>query len=142
MQTIYHKREPRTLSAAYRFYCGKELDNAHSAEADVLASIDILRGQMEKYPDMPQDMAELHEYCDQREPNWIDSMGRFKWINEQPSFAFAKHSGKPLRVVAEEDPGYLKWMVTKGNFPNDTKKIAQDALQGKFPVRKHGLNQK
>ncbi len=135
MQTIYHKKEPRTLSAAYSFFCGKDLTDAHSAEADVIASIEVLQGQMEKYPDIPRTMEELDEYCNQKEPNWIDSTGKFRWIAGIPSIGFSKHSGRTLKEIAANEPGFLKWML-KASFPKDAAKIAQDALQGKFPPDK------
>ena len=135
MQTIFHKKEPRTLSAAYTFFCGKEIENAHSAEADVIASIEVLEGQLKKYTDLPKSMEELAEFCDQREPNWIDSTGKFKWIGGIPTVAFSKHSGRTLKEMAEDEPGFLKWMM-KASFPKDATLIAQDALQGKFPPNK------
>ena len=135
MQTIYHKKEPRTLSAAYTFFCGKDLTDAHSAEADVIASIEVLEGQLKKYPDLPKTMEELAEFCDQREPNWIDSTGKFKWVAGIPTLAFSKHSGRTIREIAENEPGFFKWMI-KASFPKDTTQIAKDALQGKFPPDK------
>ncbi|NOY76202.1 MAG: 3'-5' exonuclease [Kiritimatiellaeota bacterium] len=134
MQTIYHKMEPRTLSAAYRFYSGKDLEDAHAAEADVLASIDVLRGQLEKYPDLPRDIDGLHEFCDQRQPNWIDSEGKFRWQGDVPIIAFGKNSGTPIKDIAENNPGFFKWMLNAA-FRKDAMKIASDALQGKFPVK-------
>ena len=134
-QTIFHKKEPRTLTAAYSFFCGKSLDNAHSAEADVLASIEVLQGQLAKYPDLPTTMEELDEYCNQREPNWIDSTGKFKWIGSVPTVGFSKHAGRTLKEIATNEPGFLKWMI-KASFPKDATQIAQNALQGKFPPDK------
>ena len=135
MQTIFHKKEPRTLSAAYTLFCGKDLKDAHSAEADVIASIEVLQGQLERYPDLPKTVEELDEFCNQKQPNWIDSTGKFKWIAGVPTVAFSKHSGRPLREIAENEPGFLKWML-KASFPKDATEIARDALQGKFPPDK------
>ena len=135
MQTIFHKQEPRTLEAALRFYCGRTLEDAHSAEADVLASIDVLQGQMEKYRDLPQDMPSLHEFCSQKAPNWIDSTGKFRYVAGVPCLGFSKYANTPLQTVAEENPGFFKWMLN-GTFPEDAKIIAQNALQGKFPAEK------
>lgn len=134
MQTIFHKREPRTLEAAHRYYCGKDLENAHSAEADVIASIDVLQGQLEKYQDLPRDIDALHEYCDQRQPNWIDSEGKFRWMGDVPIVAFGKNSGTSLQDLATNNPGFFKWMLSAA-FRKDAMQIASDAIQGKFPVK-------
>ena len=134
MQTIFHKKEPRTLTAAYKFYCGKDLEDAHSAEADVLASIDVLEGQLKKYEDLPKDVDALHEFCDQRQPNWIDSEGKFRWLGDVPIVAFGKNNGTPIREVAENNPGFFKWMQ-RAAFRKDAMQIAKDALQGKFPKK-------
>ncbi|MBN1864071.1 MAG: ribonuclease H-like domain-containing protein [Victivallales bacterium] len=135
MQTIYHKREPRTLAAAYKYFCDKNLDDAHSAEADVLASIEVLQGQLRKYQDLPNDMDKLSEYCDQSDPTWIDSTGKFKWVEGEAVVAFSKHSGTTIRELAATEPGFFKWML-KQSFRKDAMQIAQDALVGKFPVKK------
>jgi DNA polymerase-3 subunit epsilon len=134
MQTIFHKKEPRTLSAAYRFYCGRDLEDAHSAEADVLASIDVLQGQLEKYQDLPRDIDALHEFCEQRQPNWIDSEGKFRWQGDRAIIAFGKNSGKSIQEVAADNPGFFKWMLNAA-FRKDAMRIASDALRGIFPVR-------
>jgi len=135
MQTIFHKKEPRTLTAAYSFFCEKSLEDAHSAEADVLASIEVLQGQMVKYPDLPKTMEELDEFCNQKEPNWIDSTGKFKWVGGVPTVGFSKHAGRTLEEIAKNEPGFLKWMIG-ATFPKDATDIARNALQGKFPPEK------
>ncbi len=135
MQTIYHKREPRTLGAAYKYFCEKDLDGAHSAEADVMASIEVLEGQLKMYSDLPKDMEKLSEYCDQSDPTWIDSTGKFRWVEGEAIVSFSKHSGTPIRNLAATEPGFFKWML-KQSFRKDAVQIAQDALVGKFPVKK------
>ena len=135
MQTIFHKREPRTLSAALKYFCDKELDKAHSAEADVMACMEVLQGQLKKYPDLPNDMELLSEYCDQSDPTWIDSTGKFKWVEGEAVVAFSKYSGTPIRQLATAEPGFFRWML-KQSFRKDAVQIAQDALAGKFPVKK------
>lgn len=140
MQTIYHKREPRTLSAAYKYFCGQELEDAHSAEADVIASIDVLQGQLKMYSDLPNDMEELSEFCSQKEPSWIDSTGKFKWSEGVAIVNFSKHSGTPIKELAINEPGFFKWML-KASFPKDALKVAQDALVGKFPEKIKNKNE-
>lgn len=134
MQTIYHKREPRTLSAAYKYFCKEELVNAHSAEADVIASIDVLKGQFEMYTDLPTNMEELNEYCNQKEPSWIDGTGKFRWREGEAIVSFSKHSGTTIKDLAEREPGFFKWMI-KASFQKDAVEIAKNALIGKFPQK-------
>lgn len=141
MQTIFHKKEPRTLTAAYSFFCGKSLDDAHSAEADVLASIEVLQGQLQKYPDLPRTIEGLDDFCDQKEPHWIDNTGKFKWIGGVPTVGFSKHAGRTLRDIATNEPGFLKWMLN-ASFPKDATEIAKNALQGKFPPDKKVVREK
>jgi len=132
MQTIFHKKEPRTLSAAYQLFCGKELIDAHSAEADVLASIDVLKGELERYTDLPRDIKALSKYCDQRDPTWIDSTGKFRWRDGVAIVSFSKHSGTPIEDMARNEPGFFRWMQ-KQSFAQDAKKVAADALSGIIP---------
>lgn len=131
---IFCQMEPRNLTAAYKLFCGKELTNAHSAEADTLATIEILEGQLKKYPELPHSLDALHELCDQRDPSRIDAGGRFKWQDKEAIIGFGKNSGTPLRKIAIENPGFLKWMLNS-DFPEDAKKIAHEALKGIFPVK-------
>ncbi|MDD3117834.1 MAG: hypothetical protein PHQ27_01525, partial [Victivallales bacterium] len=129
---IFCRKEPRSLTAAYKFYCGKELKDAHSAEADTLATVDVFMGQLERYDDLPGSLDELHELFNQRDPSWIDATGKFRWSGKEPSVGFGKNTGLLLRQVAVENPGFLQWMV-RADFPDDAKQIARDALAGKFP---------
>ena len=133
---IFCKMEPRTLSAAYEKYCGKELQNAHSAEADTLATFDVFCGQLEYYKDdMPQTLSEISEYFNKRDDSWIDGNGRFKWQGEEAMVGFGKHNGQLLKNVALENPGFLKWIINN-DFPEDAKKVAREALNGTFPQKK------
>jgi len=132
VQRIFHRREPRDLSAALSFYCGEMHLNAHGAEADVLATIRVLEGQFEKYSDLPADMDELDDYCNPRNPLWVDRAGRLKWENNEVVLNFSKKKGTPLRDVIEQDPGFIKWML-RSDFPRDTKQIVEDATQGTWP---------
>jgi DNA polymerase-3 subunit epsilon len=132
VQRIYHKREPRDLSAALAFYCGEMHLNAHGAEADVEATIRVFEGQVARYSDLPCNVPELSAYCDFRKPDWVDSTGKLKWKNGEVVLGFGKRQGELLKDLAAEDRGYLDWML-KSNFPRDTHQIVQNALDGKFP---------
>jgi len=133
-QNIFHKMEPRTLGAAMKFFCGKEIVNAHSAEADVLATIAVLDGELERYKDLPRDIDKLHEFCNPIDPNWIDSTGKFKWSDDEAVIGFGKNRGILLKDVASNNPGFLSWLM-KMDFPQDAKDIARSALSGKFPKK-------
>lgn len=121
VQNIYHKLERRNLSAAYKFYCGKELENAHSAEADTRATYEILMAQLDHYPnDLVNDVASLSEFS--RYNNNVDFAGLLIY-NETGDIIvnFGKYKGKPLREVLIKDPGYYSW-VMQAEFTLDTKK--------------------
>ncbi|WP_276391645.1 3'-5' exonuclease [Eudoraea chungangensis] len=121
VQTIFHKMEKRNLSAAYKFYCGKELDNAHSAEADTLATYEVLLGQLEKYPELENNVKKLSEFSRRRQS--VDFAG-FIILNaeQQEIFSFGKHKGKKVREVLEKEPGYFGWLLN-ADFPLYTKKV-------------------
>lgn len=117
---IYHSKEKRDLAAALKFYCGREHTDAHSAKADVLATIDILKHQLLKYEDLEPNTSFLHDYLSSG--NNVDMAGKF--IRDEAGnifFNFGKHKGKE----ACTERGYLQWMVEKGEFVPDTKKVAQ-----------------
>lgn len=120
-QTIYHKKEPRNLSAAYRFYCDKELVNAHSAEADVMATFDILDAQVGKYEDLPNEIAELSEFSYHSKFADLAGMIHFNDKNEE-IFAFGKYKGQVVKEVFQKDLGYYGW-IQNVDFPLYTKKI-------------------
>lgn len=131
---IFCKKFPRNLAGAYEFFCGKTIENAHSAEADTLATLEVLEGQLKMYPDLPRDVAGLDEFCDMSDPDAVDKGGRFKWQGDRVIVNFGKNSGTSLRDICIDNPGFLQWIV-KADFPDDVKKIASDALRGKFPER-------
>jgi DNA polymerase-3 subunit epsilon len=134
---IFQRKERRDLTAAYKFYCGKDLSGAHRAEADVRATAEVLWAQAEHYPDLPKDVAGLAAFCAQIDPGRVDADGKFVWRAGQAAFGFGgKHKGKLLKDVAREDPSYLDWMVNKGSFPPAVVAICRDALKGKFPEKK------
>ena len=122
MQNIFHKMEQRTLKAAYKFYCDKELEDAHSAEADTIATMEVLECQLEKYPDALQNnIAFLAEFSTRTE--FLDYAGRIALNGDnQAVFNFGKHKGKLVAEVLKTEPSYYDWMM-KGDFTLDTKKI-------------------
>lgn len=122
VQTIYHKMEQRTLVAAYRYYCGKELEDAHSALGDTRATYEVLQAQLEKYPETAEfanDVEKLAEFSTQNRN--IDLAGRFvKNDQGEAVFNFGKYKGKLVSTVLRQDPHYYAWML-QGDFPKDTK---------------------
>lgn len=121
VQRIFHTMEPRNLSAAYRFYCDRTLEDAHSAEADTIATWHILKAQLERYPQLPNDVKGLHEFSGQN--NFVDLAGRFVFDkNKVAVFNFGKHKGKPVELVLKHEPSYYNWMMD-GDFPQQTKKV-------------------
>lgn len=121
VQTIFHKMEERTLSAAYKFYCGQSLENAHSAEADTMATYEILKAQLERYPELENDMKSLSEFTTRKKS--VDFAG-FIALNDkgQEIFTFGKHKGALVEKVLEEEPGYFGW-IQNADFPLYTKKV-------------------
>ena len=139
-QKIFFMMEKRNLTAAYKFYCNKTLENAHSAEADTLATLDVFRAQVERYAGeevedlqgnklgvFENDMKKLHELINEK---MVDLAGRFIFNSEGVEvFNFGKHKGKTIEQVLKEEPGYYDWMM-RGDFPLDTKrKLTQVRLR-------------
>lgn len=121
VQTIFHKKEQRTLVAAYRFYCDKDLENAHSAIADTMATLEVLEAQLERYPDLPTDVEQLSIYSSQNRN--VDLMGRLIYNDEgQEVINFGKYKGKLAEEVLRRDPGYFSWILG-GDFPQNTKDV-------------------
>lgn len=122
VQIIFHKKEQRTLEAAYRFYCDKELDNAHSAEADAVATYEVLKSQLERYPDLVNDINVLSKEFSSFNDN-VDFAGRIV-LNEKgvEVFNFGKHKGKAVAEVFKKEPSYYAWMM-EGDFPLNTKQV-------------------
>ena len=124
VQNIFHKKEQRTLKAAYKFYCGQNLDNAHSAEADTMATYEVLEAQLDRYANdeeepLQNDVAYLSKYsCQTR---FVDYAGRIVLNdNDVPVFNFGKHRGKPVADVLRQEPSYYSWMMD-GDFTLYTK---------------------
>jgi len=120
VQRIFHHKEPRNLKAALKFYCDKELINAHSAEADTIATWEILKAQIERYDDIPNDIGGLHNMSGQN--NLADLAGRLVIKGDDVVFNFGKYRGKKVAEVLSKDAGYYKWMMG-GDFPSQTKSV-------------------
>ena len=135
VQTIFHTREPRDLTAAYRYYCGKEHTGAHGAMADVQATIEVFEAQLHRYDDLPVTIPELEAEIHPKDPSWIDSDGKIVWDDDRAVLTFGKYRGSELRDVLRKDPRYLEWVI-KENFPESLKKILREALAGRLPARK------
>ena len=131
---IFCKLYPRTLTAAYKFFCGKDLEGAHGAGADTAATLEVIEGQLEKHPELPESVDELAAYCEQSDPDAYDRARRFRWCGDELVVNFGKHAGRTLRDLAQNDPGFLRWIL-RGDFADDVKTVASDALIGKFPER-------
>lgn len=131
-QRIFHRKEPRDLTAALAFYRGEMHLDAHGAESDVAATISVLEGEFARYSDLPRDPDELHEFCNPRKPGWVDRTGRLKWVNRQVAINFGRRKGELLRDIVRNDPNYIKWML-RSDFPKDVRKIVSDAVDGTWP---------
>ena len=130
-QTIFHKMEPRNLTAAYQFYCKKELVNAHSAEADVLATFEVLDAQVGHYDDLPNDIASLSEISSHNK--FADLAGFIAFDKEdKETFTFGKYKGQRVKEVFQKDLGYYGW-IQNADFPLYTKKVLTGIqLRSKF----------
>lgn len=139
-QKIFFMMEKRNLAAAYKFYCNKSLENAHSAEADTLASYEVFKAQIARYENqemedlqgnivgtMENNMKKIHHLINEK---MVDLAGRFVFnADGVECFNFGKHKGKPIEQVLKEEPGFYDWMM-KGDFPLDTKrKLTQVKLR-------------
>lgn len=135
VQNIFHKMEQRTLKAAYQFYCQKNLDNAHSADADTLATYEVLKAQLDRYQDVPyddhgtiscpvvNDIEALSRFSTQFQ--WADLVGHISYDKQGCEiFNFGKHKGETLENVFTKEPAYYDWMM-KADFPLTTKAVLQ-----------------
>ncbi|QJB29779.1 3'-5' exonuclease [Chitinophaga oryzae] len=118
VQRIFHLMEKRTLAAAYKFYCDKQLENAHSAEADALATYEILEAQLGRYENLQQDIEGLADFT--KEEEYIDFARRIVMQGGQEVFNFGKYKGRPVKEVLKAEPQYYDWMM-KADFPLNTK---------------------
>ena len=128
-QRVFHKMEPRNLTAAYKYYCNKDLENAHSAKADTEATMEIILSQVQKYEELAKTPEGIHEFTGQ--DKIVDLAGRFVRNKDgDVCFNFGKYKGQSFKAVMEANQGYYDWMM-KGDFPLDTKrKLTKIKLQG------------
>ncbi len=118
---IFQKNEPRNLTAAYRFYCDKSLENAHSADADTKATAEVLFAQLERYPNLPNTIEELAAYT--THTNSFDFANRIgKNDKGEAIFNFGKHKGREVKEVFRKEPSYYAWIM-QGDFPEYTKQV-------------------
>jgi DNA polymerase-3 subunit epsilon len=121
VQTIFHKKEKRTLEAAYKFYCDKELLDAHSAAADTNATYEVLKAQLDKYEDLENDVSYLSTFSSHKE--FADFAGYIGYNKKgEEIFGFGKHKGSLVEDVMEKEPGYFGWLLN-ADFPLYTKKV-------------------
>lgn len=130
VQKIYHKMEPRTLSAAYQFYCQKSLEDAHTASADVEATWEVLQAQIEKYPVIGRTMNSILQFTG--EDRIVDMARRFIYKGEEIIFNFGKYKGRAAHIVFKEEPQYYDWMM-RGDFPLHTKQVISEIFLQVFP---------
>jgi DNA polymerase-3 subunit epsilon len=120
VQTIFHKKEKRTLEAAYKFYCDKDLEDAHSAEADTNATYEVLKGQLEAYPDLENEVKWLADFS--KHKRFADFAGFIRYNKDgKEIFSFGKHRGKTVEEILDKEPGYYGW-IQQADFPLYTKK--------------------
>lgn len=129
VQNIFHKMEQRTLSAAYQFYCGQTLENAHSALYDTRATLEVLKSQLERYPNLQKDVPSLAEFSRAGNMDLLDFAGRIA-LNEKGEavYNFGKHKGKTVKEVMRIEPGYYGWMLD-ADFPLYTKQVLRKEME-------------
>jgi len=127
--TIFHRKEPRDLSAAVRFFLDRPHDGAHAAEADVLASVDVLEAQLGRYADLPHGVDALDAWCRPVPAGAVDRDGKFVVREGQVVFAFGRQKGKTLSEVARVQRDYLEWILRQ-DFPEDARALVEQALRG------------
>lgn len=133
VQRIYHKKEPRDLSAAVRFYLGRNHDGAHGAEADTRATLEVLKAQMAKYSDLPSTVDEMDEFLVPHDPMNADRAGTLRWKDGELTINFGKKKGESLKKLLLNEPNYLKWIL-KGDFDTEVRMIIKDLLDnGRLP---------
>lgn len=132
-KTVYHAMEPRTLSAAYKFYCGKEHTEAHSALADVEVTAEILKQQLKQYKQI-SDWDFIYKLHHEPNNRYVDNERKFYWRDGQAYFSFSKYRDRALSEIAEKDRGFLEWIIS-ADFSEETKNIIKKALGGEMPKK-------
>jgi DNA polymerase-3 subunit epsilon len=132
-KVIYHYMEPRTLSAAYKYYCGKEHVDAHSALGDVEVTAEVLIKQLEQYQEI-RDWNFIYEMHNPQDGRYVDNERKFYWRSGEAYFAFSKFRDYSLASVAKTDRGFLEWIMT-ADFSEETKSIVKKAMEGEFPIK-------
>ncbi|MDE2039014.1 MAG: 3'-5' exonuclease [Elusimicrobia bacterium] len=135
-QVIYHRMERRTLSAAYQFYCGKPLADAHRAEPDARASLEVFFGQLTRYPELPATMEGVAAFCSAKDPGKVDAEGKLVWRNGEAAFNFGKYRTLTLREVVAKERGYVEWLKRAERTTPELARICEEALSGRFPQPK------
>lgn len=138
---IYHKKvkyeegKKRDLTAAYKYYCGRDLINAHQAKADIEATIEVLKGQFEMYPDLPRELTLLSDFCQRKRADFFDKDGKFVWGRGEIIFNFGKYKDQALKNIVESPKGkeYVEWML-RADFSDEVKELLRNALNGNHPV--------
>lgn len=133
MQTIFHREEPRDLSAAARYYLGREHEEAHTALGDIRTSAAVLGAQLRKYPHVPRDLDGLHAYCEQYAPMRSELDRWFSESAEGLVFQRGRHRGQPLAAVAREAPDYLRWMLGAEDMDEEVLRVVREALTAVEP---------
>ena len=121
VQTIFHKMEQRTLTAAFKFYCDKSLEDAHSAEADTMATYEVLKAQLDRYENLENDTAFLADFSSRKKLADFAGFIAYDKVGDE-CFSFGKHKGKKVTEILEKEPGYFGWLLS-ADFPLYTKKV-------------------
>jgi len=129
VMTIFHRKEPRDLTAAVRFFLDREHGGAHGASADIEATLEVLEAQLARYDDLPRDVDALHRWLNPQPPDAVDQQGKFVVREGEIVFAFGKLRGRPLKEVARLERDYLEWILRQ-DFPDDARALVERALRG------------
>lgn len=131
---LYTQREPRDLASAMRHYCQRSLEQAHQAQSDAQAALDVLFGQLRMYADLPQDINQLHAVIHPQDPNAIDPDGKLRRVGGEIILTFGKYRNQPLRVVVEQDRGYLQWLLQQDFSPQVQQHLQAALEQNNLPL--------